>query len=275
MHLLWRVFRRDASNRKKENAALELTYEQKQTFYDQGFVKLPGIVPKELVHDALRAINASLGSAGIDPARLAIFRSQSYCPEVTTTPPIVRLLTASPLWSIAESAIGTEAIQPVHGGQIALRFPVMGEAAQATPHLDGMYSPNNGVPAGTIRNFTALIGVFLSDIPHEDMGNLAVWPGTHRLYENAFRKDGPQSLLNGLPPVELPQPQQITAQAGDAVLCHYQLAHGITGNSSPFTRYGIFFRLIHKNHDSWQWECMTNIWREWAGMQQVVAGSVS
>ena len=252
---------------------MELTYEQKQTFYDQGFVKMPGIVPKELVHDALRAINASLGSEGIDQAQLPTFRSQSYCPEVTTTPAIVRLLNASPLWSIAESAIGMQAIQPVQYGQIALRFPVMREAASATPHLDGMYTPTNGVPAGTIRNFTALVGVFLSDIAHEDMGNLTVWPGTHRLYENAFRKYGPQSLLNGLPAVELPQPQQITAQAGDAVLCHYQLAHGIAGNSSPFIRYGIFFRLIHKNHDAWQWECMTNIWGEWAGMQQIAAES--
>ncbi len=130
-----------ASNYKKEDASLELTHEQKQTLYDQGFVKLPGIVPKELVHDALRAINASLGSEGIDPARLSTFRSQSYCPEVTTTPAIVHLLNASPLWSIAESAIGSEAIQSVQNGQIALRFPVLGEAAHASPHLDGMYSP--------------------------------------------------------------------------------------------------------------------------------------
>ncbi|MBA2392317.1 MAG: hypothetical protein H0V70_06175 [Ktedonobacteraceae bacterium] len=252
---------------------MELTHEQKQTFYEQGFVKLPGIVPMELVHDALRAINASLGSEGIDPDRLPIFRSQTFCPELTTAPPITRLLNASPLWSIAESAIGPDAIQPVQYGQIALRFPMMREAAKATPHLDGMYSPNNGVPEGTIRNFTALIGVFLNDIPHNDMGNLAVWPGSHRLYESAFKEHGPQSLLNGLPSVELPQPQQITAQVGDAALCHYQLAHGITGNSSPFTRYGIFFRLIHKNHDAWRWECMTNIWREWAGMQSIVASA--
>jgi hypothetical protein len=254
---------------------LELTHEQKQALYDQGFVKLPGIVPEELVHDALRAINASLGSEGIDPARLPTFRSQSYCPEVTTTPAIVRLLSASPLWSVAESVLGSEAIQPVQNGQIALRFPTLGEAANPVPHLDGMYFPNNGVPEGTIKNFTALIGVFLSDIPHDFMGNLTVWPRTHRLYEHYFRKHGPQSLLNGLPPVEIPQPQQITAQAGDAVLCHYQLAHGITGNSSPFIRYGIFFRLIHKNHDAWQWECMTDIWREWAGMQQIASASTS
>jgi hypothetical protein len=254
---------------------LELTHEQKQTLYDQGFVKLPGIVPEELVHDALRAINASLGSNGIDPAQLSTFRSQSYCPEVTNTAALVRLLTASPLWSIAESVIGSEAIQPVQNGQIALRFPVMGEAARAKPHLDGMSTPDNGVPAGRILNFTALVGIFLSDLPHDFMGNLTVWPQTHRLYENYFRTHGPQSLLNGMPPIELSQPQQITAQAGDAVLCHYQLAHGIAGNASPFIRYGIFFRLIHKNHDQWQWVCMTDIWREWAGMQQIDTASAS
>lgn len=253
---------------------MELTYAQKQTLYDQGFIRLPGIVPKEIVHNALRAINASLGSQGINPAQLSTFRSQSYCPEVTSTAPIVGLLNASPLWSLAESAIGSQAIQPVHGGQIALRFPGMGGvAAPPQPHLDGMYTPTNGVPEGTIKNFTALVGVFLSDIPHDFMGNFTVWPGTHRLYESYFRKHGPQSLLNGLPPLELPQPQQITAQAGDAILGHYQLAHGIAGNASPFIRYGIFFRLIHKNHAAWQWECMTDIWREWSGMQQIVSGS--
>ncbi|HZR44620.1 MAG TPA: hypothetical protein VFB12_31200 [Ktedonobacteraceae bacterium] len=252
---------------------MELTNEQKQTLYENGFVKLPGIVPQELVHDALRVINASLGSQGIDPAKLVTFRAQSFCPELTSTPAISRLLNDSPLWSLAESAIGTDAIRPVDHGQIALRFPTMDPPRHPGPHLDGMYTPTNGVPEGTILNFTALIGVFLSDISHDFMGNFTAWPGTHRLYEAYFREHSPQSLLNGMPPIELPQPQQITAQPGDAVLCHYQLAHGIAGNSSPFIRYGIFFRLIHKNHEAWRWECMTNIWREWAGMQDIVSST--
>lgn len=254
---------------------MELTYEQKQTLYKDGFIKLPGIVPRTLVYDALRAINASLGGEGIDPARLPILRAQSYCPELLSTAVITGLLNDSPLWSLAESAIGSDAIRPIHSGQIALRFPVLGEPGPIRPHLDGMSTPTNGVPPGRILNFTALVGVFLSDIPHEFMGNFTVWPGTHRLYENYFRQHGPQSLLNGMPPVALPEPQQVTAQAGDAVLCHYQLAHGIALNTSPFIRYGIFFRLIHKNHDAWQWECMTNIWREWAGMQEIVASTAS
>jgi hypothetical protein len=253
----------------RENTIVELTLAQKQTLYENGFVKLPGLVSQELVHNALRAINSSLGSAGVDPAQLDIFRSQSYCPEVRPTTYITDLLYASPLWSLAESAIGVEAIQPIKSGQIALRFPSMNASQQLEAHIDGMYTPTNGVPKGKILNFTALIGIFLSDIPHEFAGNFTVWPGTHLIHSDYFRQHGPQSLLNGMPQVSLPTPVQITARTGDAILCHYLLGHCAAGNASPFIRYGIFFRLTHKNQDNWRWETMTNPWLGWAGMQEV------
>ncbi|GCE27227.1 hypothetical protein KDA_27110 [Dictyobacter alpinus] len=252
---------------------MNLTTEQKQTFFDQGFVKLPNAVPEQLVHKALHAINASLGSEGMDPARLVTFRTQSYCPEVQRTAAITDLMTASPLWSLAESAIGANTIQPVQSGQIALRFPTAGLDKVGGPHLDGMYSPDNGVQKGRIQNFTALVGIFLSDIPQPFMGNFTVWPGTHHLYEQYFREHTPQSLLQGLPAIQLPEPQQITGKAGDAVLVHYQLAHAIAANTSPFIRYGIFFRLSHINHDEIHWECMTDIWREWAGMRDITSAA--
>lgn len=248
---------------------MELTAHQKQQLFQDGYVKLPGMVPRDKVDAALRAINASLGSEGIDPAKLATFRAQTYTPELRNSPAITDLLNDTPLWDAAESAIGTEQIKPVTAGQIALRFPVLDEAAEPRPHIDGMYTPTNGVPEGTIANFTALVGVLLSDLSGPYAGNFTVWPGTHRMYEQYFREHGPQALLQGMPKVELPQPVQITGQAGDAVLVHYQLAHGIAGNSSPHIRYAIFFRLHHVNHDNVHWECMTDIWLEWAGMQGV------
>ena len=134
-----------------------------------------------------------------------------------------------------------------------------------------MYTPTNGVPKGTISNFTALVGVVLSDIPDADMGNLTVWPGSHLQYEQYFRDRGPEALLNGMPDVPLSDPVQLTGQPGDAVLCHYQLGHGIAGNSSPDIRYAIYFRLKHVEHDAVHWECMTDIWREWAGMRDVLS----
>ena len=101
------------------------------------------------------------------------------------------------------------------------------------------------------------------------MGNLTVWPGSHLLYEQYFRDRGPQALLEGMPTVPLPEPRQLTGQPGDAVLCHYQLGHGIAANTSPNIRYAIYFRLKHVDHDAIHWECMTDIWREWAGMRDV------
>jgi hypothetical protein len=248
----------------------ELTDEQKHALARDGFVHLPGAVPRDRVDAALRAINASLGSEGIDPARLPTFRAQSYCPELQAASPIVDLLNASGVLDYAVSAIGRGKLEPVHSGQIALRFPSLEAPRPALPHLDGMYTPTNGVPAGTIRNFTALVGVALSHVSAADMGNLVVWPGTHRIYEQYFREHGPQALLGGMPSVELPSARQVIAEPGDAVLCHYQLGHGIAPNLSSHIRYAVYFRLSHVNHETIHWECMTDIWREWEGMRDVV-----
>ncbi len=255
---------------------MQLTQTQKQSLYEDGLVRLPGIVPPETVNAALRGVNGSLGSAGIDPKDLVTFRSQSYCPELQRSKAITDLLMASPLWELAESAIGPGAISPVDSGQIALRFPSPDQPPHDPhPHIDGMHTPHNGVPAGTIWNFTALVGVFLSDVPGPYAGNFTVWPGTHRTYESHFREHGPESLLQGMPTVSLPEPEQVTARAGDAILAHYQLGHGIAGNASPHIRYAVFFRLLHIDHDSVRNACMTDIWREWAGMADVVPAATS
>ncbi len=254
---------------------MELSVSQKQRFVQDGFLQLPGVVPPELVDAARRAINASLGDQGIDPAQLTRFRAQSYCPELQGATVITDLIHASPVWGYAESAIGRGQIRPVVGGQIALRFPTTEPLRPPHPHLDGMYTPSNGVPKGEIRNFTALVGVVLSEIPHADMGNLTVWPGSHVQYEQYFRARGPQALLEGMPEVPLAESVQLTGEPGDAVLCHYQLGHGITGNSSPNIRYAIYFRLTHVDHDAIHWDCMTDIWREWEGLRDVLSAQIA
>ncbi len=255
---------------------MQLTQTQKRALYEDGLVQLPGIVPEETVNAALRAVNASIGASGIHPRDLVTFRSQSYCPELQRSTAITDLLHASPLWQLAESAIGQGKISAVDAGQIALRFPSF-EPTPREPHahIDGMYTPHNGVKEGTIANFTALVGVFLSDVPSPYAGNFTVWPGTHRRYEAYFREKGPDSLLQGMPEVDLPAPRQVTAKAGDAVLAHYQLGHGIAGNASPHTRYAVFFRLSHVDHASVKWECMTDIWREWDGIRDLASASAS
>jgi len=73
-----------------------------------------------------------------------------------------------------------------------------------------------------------------------------------------------------MPPIEMPTPLQFTGQMGDAALVHYQLAHGISANTSHNIRYAIFFRLTHVDHENVKWECMTDIWREWDGIRAAI-----
>lgn len=248
---------------------MQLSIPQKKQFYETGYLQVPGVVPQVMVDAALHAINRSLGE-GVAREDIATMRSQSYCTELQTDPVITDLLNATPAWKLAESLIGAGQFKPVHGGQIALRFPSNVDPPPApSPHLDGMHSPTNGVPFGEIRNFTMLVGVLLSDLKAPFSGNFTVWPGTHHQYEQYFREHTPQALLNGMPPIELPEPVQITGHAGDIVLVHYELAHAAAINVSPHIRYAIFFRLVHVNHAEQKWESMTDIWLEYAGMREL------
>ena len=248
---------------------MELTHLQKQAFYEQGFVKVESVVPQHMVNAALRAINHSVGQ-GMNVEEMPVFRDRSYCPELREDAAITDLLNRTPAWLLAESLIGTAKIRPVNNGQIALRFPTMqNQPVPPSPHLDGMFTPTNGVPEGTIKNFTMLVAVLLSDIPSPNSGNFTVWPRTHHLYEQYFRKHGPRSLLAGMPDILLPEPEQITGRAGDVVLCHYQLGHSVALNLSPYVRYAVFFRLCHIAKETHKWESMTDIWLEWEGIRDL------
>ena len=81
---------------------MNLSDAQRQEFFEQGYLRVPNVVPKETVNAALRAINYRLGE-GIDPTQLTKFRSQSYCPELQKESVITDLYNATPAKVLAES----------------------------------------------------------------------------------------------------------------------------------------------------------------------------
>lgn len=239
--------------------------------FEHGYIVLPGVVPQAMVREARKAINHSLGEEGMNKVDMTRARSQTYCREVTNTPPITDLWNRTPAMQYAESLLGAGRVPTQGSGQIALRFPSLADPpGPPRPHVDGMYSPHNGVPEGRIMHFTMLGAVMLSDVTEENCGNFTVWPGTHRLFEDYFRKHTPQSLLKGMPDVAMPAPLQIRANAGDVVLTHYQLAHSVAPHVGPDIRYAIFFRITAVDHAKHDWNVMTDIWLEWEGMREIV-----
>jgi hypothetical protein len=246
-----------------------LTSAQARALFDDGFVLLPGAAPRERVDGALYAINGALGQQGIAPDRLPEFRARSFCPEITEHPAIVGLFDQTPLATLATAALGR--VRAPARGQIALRFPGAATGARAYPHIDGMPTPKNGVPEGTLYHFTALGGVFLSDVEGDDRGNLTVWPGSHRKMAAFIREKGTAPLTTGFPDIAIGPPHQIRAPAGSVLLAHYLLCHGVSPNCGPHVRYAVFFRLFHADHEHHGEAALKNPWLEWDGVRTLAA----
>lgn len=249
---------------------MELKLEQKKKILEDGYIVIPGVVPRPLIEEALREINHRLG-LGRTQAMDAYADARDYWTDDVDAPAIMDLLHKSPLWELAQSPVGAGKLDRPATGQIALRFPSVNNShGGPASHIDGFYSPKANK---TISRFTMLVGVLLSDAPAKYMGNLAVYPGTHRQIAEHIKVHGTAGLRAGLAgKIDLPDAVQITGQAGDAVLCHYQLAHDKEQNLSHLIRYMAYWRLWHVDAETCQPEGLTDIWREWPAIAALSAG---
>ena len=249
---------------------MPLDPQQARALVEDGYVLLPEAVPRGRVDRALKAINHSLGEQGLDKRQLGTLRAQTFCPELVGAEAILDLYRGTAVEALVDAAVGPGMVPQPVTGQIALRFPQdLAAPADPTPHIDGVPAPLNGVPAGRLYHFTALAGVFLSDVAGPFQGNFTVWPGSHRALAAHFAAQGTERLVQGFPAIALPPPRQLTARAGDAILAHYQLAHAAALNLAPHVRYAVFFRLAHRAHDPTSTATLTDLWREWGGLNNV------
>ena len=228
-----------------------------------GYAQFPNLCPAPLVRAARAAIDQDLAT-NFDPKCQVEYDHQSYCPALKRAPALMALLTESGIAAKLDQVIGFDRLG-YDAAQIALRRA--GNAPRPSPpepHIDGLPTPFNGVPADVlVSNFTVLVGVFLSPVRSEFAGNFTVWPGSHHCLERHFREHGLETLRNGMPDIPLGQPLQLMVEPGDVVLCHYQLAHAPAANLSTADRYAIYFRLWFKDIDQKRWELMTDIWQGW------------
>ena len=156
------------------------------------------------------------------------------------------LLFESPALSAAESLIDPGKFEAPDQVQLSLNIPPF-DHRPGGPHIDGLTPPERDGRPGT---FTLLAGIFLTDQTAEQMGNLWVWPGSHRSAAAYFREHGADALLSSVPypRVKLSEPRQVVGRAGDLLLAHYLLGHNIGGNTSALTREVVYFRLRREGH---------------------------
>ena len=251
--------------------AAKLNAAQKRRLARDGFVVVPGVVPRKRVDAALREINNRLGSAE-HPGKDSYADAIDYLSEYVRTPAVMDLMNGSPLRELASSLLGHNRVEPCDQAQLALRFPSKTDESPAarSVHIDGMYSAKAAAP---IVRYTFCAGVFLSDAPRKNMGNFLAYPGTHRTIAKLFKEKGLGALKDGIDrSLDLPEPVQVTGRAGDVVLFHFQTAHDKARNDSAGIRYMAYFRFWHIDawHDKSQaylLKSLTDIWHEWPGMR--------
>lgn len=238
----------------------------KERLRRDGYVHFRELVSAKLIRAARESIDADL-AANYDPARQMEYDHQSFCPEIRRSYEIASLYRNSGVQSVVESVLGLDRVR-CDPGQIAIRKAAGADRNYApVSHIDGIPTEFNGLPGAEIKNFTALIGVFLGSVRQEFAGNFTVWPGSHLLLESYFRERGPSAACEGMPPIPLGSPVQLLCELGDVVLCHYQLAHAAAVNTSANDRYAVFFRLwLHDLVDApaeRRWQALTHLWDGW------------
>lgn len=239
--------------------------EQKLRFAVDGFVVIPQIVPHLQISSARRFIHHHMGE-----------RNSGL------------VLTSDPLTNFASAGSGdkaitdlfnkTDVIEYVHtllygndpgdegeirksktsGGQIALRYPQLGDPPPSNHRLGGMGWHIDGMDKGTHSTFDLLVGVCLSDQSVPFSGNLILHPGSHHTIHNRIKLSGlpcwpePSEAisvgmqLRELMKVDLGEPVQMLLNPGDCVIVHQKTGHAGSVNYYHEIRNMVYFRVSHR-----------------------------
>lgn len=212
-----------------------LNDDQLREFAEQGYVLLPGAVPRDVVEAATATVDELVEG---EPPGDGVRGPHFYFPEAADEPSLIAPLTGTGAWEAAESLSGAGTLEEPWQVQVPLNIPPFLHLP-GIPHIDGFPPLPDGRPA----TFTMLGGVLLSDQLDEDAGNLWIWPGSHLTHAAYFREKGPDAFFDaaGYPPLRLPErPVQLRGRAGDLLLAHYLLGHNIGGNTSGAVRRALY-----------------------------------
>lgn len=214
-------------------------------FARDGYLLARDVIPAPVRAAALARIDALLADRPPAPGHTG---HHFYFEDAGGEPELLGLLTGTRAWELAGALTHPRPLQAPSQVQVALTFPPYPHRP-GIGHIDGLNPPE---PSGRPGTFTMLAGIVLSDQSHDDMGNLWVWPGTHRRLAAQLASEGPEALVacGGYPGIEPGRPRQVHASPGDVLFSSYLLLHNIGGNTSDVLRSTVYYRLKVDGHDA-------------------------
>lgn len=243
-----------------------LTPAEKVFFRDNGYLVRNDLLTQAQIDAARDALWEGIDADREDPSTWVNAGPRSPCPG--SHPAIRATVMETPAFAIAEELVGTGRLNPGGPGP-ALVYP-SGDDEWTQPahgHLDGYYTPTNGVPEGTVGLFHVGVTIYVEQI-EERGGCFTVWPGTHRQAAEYFRDHSLLSVQGGnsRDVFDLPEPLQIAGPPGTVCFWHGQLIHSGTKNCRRNIRMALIARLSRKDLDDIRFESPDDMWQYYEGI---------
>lgn len=190
-------------------------------------------------------------------------------PKCGDTPAIIDTLYESPIYGMAEQLVGEGLLTRPKTFGPKLNFPSK-ETEWSAPggHLDGYYTPTNGVPEGTVGRFFVGVTLYLSDQKPQG-GGFTVWPGTHLQAAEYFKHNSMLKPKGGnvRDVIEMPDPVEITGPPGTVCFWHGSMVHSASKNCRPDIRMCMITRLSRLDQDDILFEFPDNPWEYWPALK--------
>ena len=243
-----------------------LTDDDRASFRNQGYLIVRDVLTAEQIERAQDALWEGIDANRNEPETW--IQAGPRSPAAGSHPDIKATLHESSVFTMAEELVGQGVLNTGSPGP-ALVYP-SGEDDWSLPergHLDGYYTPTNGVPEGTVGLFHVGATIYVDDVAHRGAG-FTLWPGTHIQAAQYFRDHSCLSIQGGSSrdAFDLPEAVEVTGSAGTVCLWHGQLIHSGSRNCTPRIRMALIARLSRGDLNDIRFETPDDMWHYWEGV---------
>lgn len=238
----------------------------KAFFKENGVLIKRGVLSRAQIDAARDALWAGIEAERDDPSTWVKAGPRVPCPS--GHPAIRATVMESPVFAMMEELVGPGRLNPGSAGP-HLVFP-SGDTEWSHPsggHLDGYYTPTNGVPEGTVGYMSINATVYVEDIDSRG-GCFTYWPGSHIKAAEYFRSHSLLSVPGGSSKrgFDIGEGVEFTGRAGDVCLWHGQMFHSGSRNVNRNIRMALIGRFSRKDANDIRFETPDDMWQYWEGI---------
>ncbi|MCY3789644.1 MAG: phytanoyl-CoA dioxygenase family protein [Gemmatimonadetes bacterium] len=246
-----------------------LTSANKHSFKENGCLIVRGALTSAQIQAAQDALWTGIDADRDDPATW--IEAGPRTPVPAHHPAIRAAVHESPLFAMMEEMVGEGQLNSGSAGP-ALVYPSKDKtwSLPERGHLDGYYTPTNGVPEGTVGYMTINVTIYVEDIDSQG-GCFTYWPGSHNVAYEYFKTRSLLSVQGGVSSDvfaegTFPRGCEFVGQAGDAIFWHGQLFHTGSKNVNRNIRMALIGRFSRKDTNDIRFETCDDQWAHWEGI---------